>query len=76
MKCIICHGEDMQVTAVQEEPKIGPDIVHVPIQIPVCRTCGERYYNRRALHFLEEVDQKLKTGNARLPEVGKILMYS
>jgi YgiT-type zinc finger domain-containing protein len=76
MKCIICYGEDIQVTAVQEELKIGHDVVYVPIQIPVCRTCGERYYDRRTVRFLEDVDQKLKKGKAQLQEVGKILMYS
>ena len=47
-----------------------------PIRIPVCRTCGERYYDRRTVRFLEEVAQKLKAGQARLQEVGKVLMYS
>ena len=76
MKCIICYGEDIHVTAVQEELKMGHDVVHVPIQIPVCRTCGERYYDRRTVRFLEEVDQQLKGGKAQLREVGKVLMYS
>ena len=66
MTCIICHGENIQVTTVQEELKIGLDVVYVPIQIPVCRTCGERYYDRRTVRFLEEVSQKLKEGKARL----------
>ncbi len=76
MTCIICHGENIQVTTVQEELKIDLDVVYVPIQIPVCRTCGERYYDRRTVRFLEEVSQKLKEGKARLQEVGKVLMYS
>jgi YgiT-type zinc finger domain-containing protein len=76
MTCIICHGEDIPVTNVREALPLGPDVVYVPIQIPVCRTCGERYYDRRTMRFLEEVTQKLQAGQARLQEVGKILLYS
>ena len=73
MKCIICHGEDIQVNEVKEEIKIGNDIVYVPIRTPVCRSCGERYYDRRTVRYLEEVEQKLKSGETNLQEVGKVL---
>ena len=76
MQCIICHGEDIQVADVQEDVRIENDIVQVPMQIPVCRTCGERYYDRRTVRFLEEVERKLKEGKAVLREVGKVLAYS
>jgi YgiT-type zinc finger domain-containing protein len=76
MKCIICHGEDIQVTAVREELSIANDIVYVPIHIPVCRACGERYYDRQTIRFLEEAEQKLRAGKAHLQEVGKVLVYS
>ena len=75
MKCIICHGEDIQITEVKEELKLKSDIVYVPIQILVCRACGERYYDRRTVRFLEEAEAKLKEGKASLEEVGKVLMY-
>lgn len=75
MKCVICQSDDIQRTEVREELKVGNDIVFVPIQIPVCRACGERYYDRRTIRFLEEVDQKLREGKVDLQEVGKILMY-
>jgi YgiT-type zinc finger domain-containing protein len=54
MKCIVCHGEDVQVTEAKEEIKVDNDIVYVSIQTPVCRACGERYYDRRTVRFLEE----------------------
>ena len=73
MKCIICHGEDIRLTEVREELKVENDIVYVPIQIPVCQACGERYYDRRTIRFLEEVDRQLKEGKANLQEVGKVL---
>jgi YgiT-type zinc finger domain-containing protein len=75
MKCIICYGEDVQITKTQEELRIGNNIVYVSIDIPVCRTCGERYYDRQSLRYLEEVSQKLKDKKVKLKEVGKILAY-
>ncbi len=75
MRCVICHGDDIQVTKVREELRVGNDIVYVPIQTLACRTCGERYYDRRTIRFLEEVSQKLKDGKVDLQEVGKVLMY-
>jgi YgiT-type zinc finger domain-containing protein len=75
MKCIICQGEEIELKEVKEELKLEGDIVCVPIQILVCRTCGERYYDRRTIHFLEEVEQKLREGKANLQEVGKVLIY-
>ena len=75
MKCIVCHGEDIPVTGVYEELKLKSDIVCVSIQIPVCRACGERYYDRRTVRFLEEAEAKLREGKANLEEVGKVMMY-
>lgn len=75
MKCVVCHGEDIQLKEVMEELSVRADIVYLPIQIPVCRTCGERYYDRRTVRFLEEVEAKLREGKANLEEVGKVLMY-
>jgi YgiT-type zinc finger domain-containing protein len=70
-----CRGEDISVTEVKEELRRKNDIVYVPIRIPVCRTCGERYYDRRTIRFLEDVEQKLKAGKVPLQEVGKVLDY-
>lgn len=73
MKCIICHSEDIRRTEVREEVKVGKNIVYVPIRTPVCRACGERYYDRRTMRYLEDVEEKLKSGKAPLQEIGKIL---
>ena len=75
MKCVICHGDDIREKNVHEELQAGSDVVHVPVKLQVCHTCGERYYDRRAMRFLEEVEQKLKEGKAQLREVGKVLLY-
>ena len=73
MKCIICHGEDIYVSDVREELKVGNDIIYTPIRIPVCRSCGERYYDRRTVRHLEKIERELKTGKATLHEVGKVM---
>jgi YgiT-type zinc finger domain-containing protein len=73
MKCIICHGQDIGPAQVNERLELGKDIVSVPVQALVCHTCGERYYHRRTVRYLEEVKQKLQLGHLNLQEVGKIL---
>ena len=76
MKCVICHGEDIQVNEVHEELKVGSNVVYVSVNALVCQTCGERYYDRRAMRNLEEAEQKLREGKAKLQEIGKVLVYS
>lgn len=76
MKCIICHGDNIQVSAIQEGLKIGNDLVYVSISIPVCRSCGERYYDRGTMRFLEQLHQTLrKEKQMNLQEIGRILLY-
>ena len=75
MKCVICHGENIKVMDIKEEVVVGNDVVYIPIKVPVCKTCGERYYDRRTMQFLEEVEGKLNKTQAGLKEVGKVLMY-
>lgn len=75
MKCVICHGEDIKIKEVKEELYYNNNIVYVPVKVLVCGTCGERYYDRRTMQFLEEVERELKTKKAKLKEVGKLLMY-
>ena len=76
MKCVICHGDEIKVMEVKEEFTIGNDIVCVPINIPVCRNCGERYYDRRTMQFLEGVESKLTEKRGELKEIGRVLIYS
>ncbi len=75
MTCIICHGEEIEVREIQEEVRIGEDIIYVRIRTPVCQTCGERYYDRRTMRHLEEVEQRLKDGEGEVQEVGRVLKY-
>ncbi len=75
MKCIICHGDNIKVTDVKEEFTLGNDVVHISVKVPVCQTCGERYYDRRTMQFLEEIEERFKKQRVKLKEVGKILLY-
>jgi len=75
MKCVICHGDQIQATDVDEEIAIDGDIVRVPIRIPVCGTCGERYYDRRTVRYLEEVERRV-ADSKDLRSVGDVLLYT
>jgi len=46
MKCVICSGDDIKEKEVEEEIRVGNDIVLVPAKTMVCTKCGERYYDR------------------------------
>jgi len=76
MKCAICHGDEIRVVKVKEEFAIDNDIVYIPIKVPVCKNCGEQYYDRRTMQFLEEIEQKLSKKQIPLKEVGKVLVCS
>jgi hypothetical protein len=43
--------------------------------VPVCETCGERYYDRKTMRDLEEVEQKLRDGIGKVEDVGRVLRY-
>lgn len=75
MKCVICHGEDVQLKDVAEELKINSDVVMIPVRVLVCQSCGERYYSRQAMQILEKAEIELKGGTAKLREIGKVLTY-
>ena len=73
MKCIICHGEQVSPGEVFEGIPVGSDIVRVPVTVMVCRTCGERYYDRATMRHLERVREDVAKDRGRLEVVGKVL---
>lgn len=75
MICVICHGEQIEVQEVREELEIATDIVWVPTRVPVCGTCGERYYDRPTLRYLEQVEKALRAGSGKTREIGRVLKY-
>jgi uncharacterized protein YlaI len=60
---------------VYEEILVCNDIVHVPIKTYVCTTCGERYYDRRTMQYLEHTKKSIGKTGVKLKEVGKVLIY-
>ena len=75
MHCIICHGEEIIRQTVQEEITLGEDLVRVPVEALVCRTCGERYYDRRTVRYLEDIERRLKAGEINLRQSGRVLVW-
>lgn len=73
MKCVICKGSDIELTTVDEEIRTGTDIVLVPMNILVCSSCGERYYDRKAMRKIEEIRSRLKNKALEVQEVGKVM---
>ncbi len=73
MKCILCHGEEVSPADVSEEIAVGADIVRVPMTVLLCRTCGERYYDRASMRYLERIRREVVEDRGRLEEVGKVL---
>ena len=73
MKCIICNSEDIQKKQVDEEIRQGNDVILVPIETVVCLSCGERYYDRRTMRYLEEMTERIKSDKAELTQIGQVL---
>ena len=42
------------------------------LEVLVCNSCGERYYDRATMKKIEEYRTKLKNTNLNMEEVGKI----
>lgn len=74
MKCVICHGEEVKLAEVIEEFETGDDIVRVPIQVPVCGGCGERYYDRATTRRLEKLRDRVEAHDIPLRTVGRVLL--
>lgn len=73
MKCVICNSVDIVRKKVDEEIKHGADVVLVQVETPVCANCGERYYDRRTMLFMEEVEEKIKSDRVGLEPVGRVM---
>ena len=73
MKCTLCHSDELANATVQERIPVGNDIVLVPIEVLVCKSCGERFYDRSTMRRLEEIEDDLAARKRPLREVGKVL---
>ena len=73
MKCIICHSTDITLRRVNEQLSRGEDMILVPVEVLVCNNCGERYYDRRTMKRLEEIEDAVNAGRISLERVGEVL---
>jgi len=73
MKCVICKGSNIKLKTVEEQIRIGKDIILIPMNILVCSNCGERYYDRKAMKKIEEIRSRLKNQDIEVEEVGKVM---
>jgi len=73
MKCVICRNSDIQIRTVEEEMRSGGDIFLIPMDVLVCSSCGERYYDRKAMRRIEEMRSKIKEKSLDAREVGRVL---
>lgn len=72
MKCIICKSEDISKRKVEEEIRSGDDIILFPVEVLVCGSCGERYYDRTTMAKLEHVRKKIKERTVSISKVGEV----
>lgn len=72
MKCVICKSTDIKLKTVEEEFSVGDDIVLIPMNVLVCRNCGERYYDGKAMRGLEKIRSKLRKRTLEVEDVGKV----
>jgi YgiT-type zinc finger domain-containing protein len=72
MKCVICNSEDIIKKTVNEEVKSGDDIFLFPLEVLVCNSCGERYYDRTTMAKLEDARQKIREKRIKFYKVGEI----
>ena len=73
MKCVVCNSSNGEMKSVEEEIRSDKDILLIPVEVLVCLSCGERYYDRKTMKKIEEMRSKLKKHDLKVEEVGKVL---
>ncbi len=73
MKCVVCNGSSIEMKSVEEEIRSDKDILLMPLEVLMCLSCGERYYDRKTMKKIEEMRSKLKRHDLKVKEVGKVL---
>lgn len=72
MKCVICNSPDIEMKKVGEEIRSGSNILVVPMEVLVCLSCGERYYDKKAMKKIEETRSRLQKHDLEMEEIGKV----
>jgi YgiT-type zinc finger domain-containing protein len=58
MKCVVCNSSNVEMKVVEEEIRSDKDILLIPLEVLVCLSCGERYYDRETMKKIEEMRLK------------------
>jgi hypothetical protein len=59
--------------SVEEEIRSDKDILLMPLEVLVCLSCGERYYDKKTMKKIEEMRSRLRKHDLKVEEVGKVL---
>jgi len=73
MKCLVCNGSNIQAERVDEQIRAGENIVLLQMDILVCETCGERYFDKKNMKKIEKVREQLRDHKLKVKEVGKVM---
>jgi len=73
MKCVVCNSTNIEMKSVEEEIRSDKNILLIPLEVLVCLSCGERYYDRETMKKIEEMRSRLKRHDLKVEEVGKVL---
>jgi len=55
MKCVVCNSSNIEMKSVEEEIRSDKDILLIPLEVLVCLSCGERYYDRKIMKKIGEM---------------------
>lgn len=72
MRCVICNSPNVEMRGVEEEIRWGSNILLAPMELLVCLSCGERYYDKKAMKKIEETRSRLQKRDLEMEEVGKV----
>ena len=73
MRCVVCNGSNIKSKRVDEQIRTGEDIVLLQMDILVCETCGERYFDKKNIRKIEKVREQARDHKLKVKEVGKVM---
>ena len=76
MKCVICKRGEVKRGKVEAEVKVGSDHLLVPVETEVCGECGEAYYSKEVMQYLERVREDFLGKAITPPPVGRVYQIS
>jgi YgiT-type zinc finger domain-containing protein len=72
MQCVICKSGTVKPGKVQAELKVDGDHLLVPVVAEVCMECGEAYYSKETMRYLERVREDFIHKNIAPPSIGRV----